>query len=114
MKQCKTPNCTKQAIMEEKYCMKCIKIQSDIQSRKMIPEMLKSLRRIEVALANNQMVPTQQQSKNIEQKVKQETADVFIPTINIPDVEVKGDKNKTENIESDLASIAEKLGDMGE
>lgn len=111
-KKCKTPNCRRKAVYNEEYCIRCFRTMSDIQSSKTIPKMLKSLKEIKEILTNNQLViPTQTASQKT--TVNEET-EVFIPTIEVPDIEVKGDNTKQIETDQDLTSIAEKLNNIEE
>jgi len=115
--KCKTDDCLKKPIPGKKHCMRCLKINAEVQQIELFPQMLKSLHRIETALANSSIQTTQEQAKAIDNKVKKAFGDTstFIPSIEIPEAEVKGTQENSSTVSNkNLGDIAKKLKDMEE
>lgn len=109
---CLTKNCNKSKLQGKDFCLRCIKINAEIQQIELFPKMLGALERIEIALANNNIVPTIEQTQVIEKRVIAETTpspDFFIPNIDIPDAEIQGSKHTSTVITKNLKATADKL-----
>lgn len=112
MSECKAKNCKRTVLEGYDYCAKCLHIKSKYQPIEILSEILKTLQRIEVGLYNSKIEAriTDEQVKKIDKTIEDKL--VFIPSIDIPDIDIGGGDEKDLFSSTDFSKLAESLKKM--